>query len=44
MKAGSGLGLAIVQKIVMRHRGSILLKGNSDGGTTVVVTLPHRNS
>jgi len=41
-KPGSGLGLAIVKKIVSMHRGDVVLKGNPDGGTTAVVTLPHR--
>ncbi|MFC4597892.1 sensor histidine kinase [Cohnella hongkongensis] len=41
-KTGSGLGLAIVKKIVIRHKGSVVLSGNGDGGTTVKVVLPHR--
>jgi len=41
-KPGSGLGLAIVKKIVQLHRGEVALKGNPDGGTTVIVTLPYR--
>ncbi|TVY02242.1 sensor histidine kinase [Cohnella terricola] len=40
MKSGSGLGLAIVKKIVIKHRGDVVLKGNSNGGTTVIVSLP----
>ncbi len=43
MKTGNGLGLAIVHKIVTRHKGSVTIGGNPDGGTTVTVTLPHQN-
>jgi len=40
MKSGSGLGLAIVKKIVEKHRGDVVLNGNPEEGTTVVVSLP----
>ncbi|WP_239614491.1 sensor histidine kinase [Cohnella mopanensis] len=40
--SGSGLGLAIVKKIVMRHRGTVQLKNNPNGGTIAIVMLPNR--
>ncbi len=37
---GTGLGLAIANEIVLHHRGSMLLRTRSRGGTQAVVELP----
>jgi len=37
---GTGMGLAICHRIVKRHGGSIILRGNPDHGSTFVITLP----
>jgi len=37
---GTGLGLAIVKKIVLQHRGTILLHRAPAGGACFVITLP----
>lgn len=39
---GTGLGLAIAKQAVLAHRGEITAKNNSNGGLTVVITLPRR--
>jgi signal transduction histidine kinase len=38
---GAGLGLAICRKIVEAHEGKIWVEANSNGGSTVKVTLPY---
>jgi signal transduction histidine kinase len=37
---GSGLGLAIAERIAVDHGGSLSIRSEVDGGTTVRVTLP----
>jgi len=37
---GTGLGLAIVKKIVLEHRGTIVLRSRKGEGTRFIVTLP----
>jgi signal transduction histidine kinase len=37
---GSGLGLTIAQRILLSHRGSIVIRSAVNLGTTVDVTLP----
>ena len=37
---GTGLGLAIVKKIVLQHRGTIVLRRAEAGGAAFVITLP----
>ncbi len=37
---GTGLGLAIVKKIVLQHRGTIVLTRSEAGGAAFVITLP----
>lgn len=37
---GSGLGLSIVASVVQRHRGTISVESERDGGTSFVVDLP----
>lgn len=39
---GSGIGLATCAKVVAHHEGQISVEEGIDGGTTVVVRLPHR--
>ena len=38
--SGTGLGLAIVKKIVLQHRGTIVLDRAQAGGAAFVITLP----
>jgi signal transduction histidine kinase len=38
--SGTGLGLAIVKRIVEAHSGELLIKSNTEEGTTVSVRLP----
>lgn len=42
--SGTGLGLAIAKKIVEAHDGSIDLRSNQFGGTTVDIVLPRPDS
>lgn len=42
--AGSGLGLAIVQRIIMDHSGTLTIRANTPGGTTVAIVLPVETS
>ena len=37
---GSGIGLALSREIIEAHRGQILLRNRSEGGLSVVLTLP----
>jgi signal transduction histidine kinase len=37
---GYGLGLALVQKIIIAHRGQILVQSNTGKGSTFVIELP----
>lgn len=37
---GTGLGLAVVYGIIDKHKGTISVRSNSDGGTTFIVSLP----
>ncbi|MDY6049266.1 MAG: HAMP domain-containing sensor histidine kinase [Corynebacterium sp.] len=37
---GSGLGLSIVQKVIMRHGGTIMAGESNDGGALMTVILP----
>ncbi len=39
---GSGIGLATCAKVVAVHNGEIHVEDGDDGGTAVVVRLPHR--
>ncbi len=39
---GSGIGLATCAKVVASHDGQIAVEDGDDGGTAVVVRLPHR--
>ncbi|WP_448565190.1 ATP-binding protein [Thalassotalea ganghwensis] len=41
---GTGLGLAIAQQAVNAHHGDIFAKNNPDGGLTVTVKLPIKQS
>lgn len=43
-KGGSGLGLSVVRAIAQSHGGEATMYQNKDGGTTVDVSLPLRNS
>ncbi|GJL79949.1 MAG: PAS domain-containing sensor histidine kinase [Nitrospinaceae bacterium] len=40
-KRGSGLGLAIVNRIIVDHNGTILVKENSPKGSRFVIDLPY---
>lgn len=40
-RAGSGIGLATCAKVVASHGGTIHIEDGIDGGTSVVVWLPH---
>lgn len=40
-KDGTGLGLAICKKIIEDHGGDINILGNTDKGTTVILSFPH---
>lgn len=37
---GNGIGLSMCRKIVKRHNGSILVKGEKDVGAEFIITLP----
>ena len=37
---GNGIGLALCQKIIKRHNGTIIAKGEKDNGAEFIVTLP----
>jgi signal transduction histidine kinase len=37
---GSGYGLAVVREIILRNRGNIAVKNNTDGGTTFYMDFP----
>jgi two-component system NtrC family sensor kinase len=37
---GMGLGLSIARDIIRAHQGTIVLKSQEGGGTTVVLELP----
>ncbi len=37
---GSGLGLVICHRIILDHKGDMILQNNKDGGGEVVITLP----
>ncbi|HJQ83141.1 MAG TPA: HAMP domain-containing sensor histidine kinase [Candidatus Binatia bacterium] len=39
-RGGSGLGLALCHEIVARHRGTIAMRSDPAGGTTVTIRLP----
>ncbi|KKC35321.1 hypothetical protein WH87_17235 [Devosia epidermidihirudinis] len=39
-KVGSGLGLSIVNRVVVAHRGALLLRDRTGGGLIVDITLP----
>lgn len=39
---GNGIGLALCQKIIQRHDGTILAKGEKENGAEFIVTLPLR--
>jgi two-component system osmolarity sensor histidine kinase EnvZ len=39
---GAGLGLAIVHRIVLRHKGKLVLRNRGGGGLIAQVTLPLR--
>lgn len=41
--AGVGSGLALVRRIVARHGGSAVARGQPGAGATVVLTLPHQS-
>lgn len=38
--SGTGLGLAIAGNIIARHKGTLALKNNDNGGTTAEIVLP----
>lgn len=40
--AGTGLGLAIVDRVLRAHQGHVEIRSRSEGGTTIVLTLPVR--
>jgi light-regulated signal transduction histidine kinase (bacteriophytochrome) len=37
---GNGIGLALCQKIIYRHNGTIVAKGEKENGAEFIVTLP----
>ncbi len=37
---GTGLGLAIVKHVLLRHRGNLCIKSETDKGSSFIVTLP----
>jgi signal transduction histidine kinase len=37
---GSGLGLTICKEVVAAHKGTIIAKNNSEGGASVIFTIP----
>jgi light-regulated signal transduction histidine kinase (bacteriophytochrome) len=37
---GNGIGLALCQKIIQRHSGTIVAKGEKGNGAEFVVSLP----
>lgn len=39
---GNGIGLALCQKIIQRHNGTIIAKGEKENGAEFIVTLPLR--
>lgn len=39
---GSGLGLTICKEVVAAHNGTIIAKNNSDGGASVIFTIPKK--
>ncbi len=39
---GAGLGLAIVSSLVQAHAGYVGYEGTPGGGSTFIVSLPHR--
>lgn len=41
---GTGLGLAMVYGVIQRHDGSIEIESEVNQGTTIRLTLPHRQS
>lgn len=38
--SGAGLGLTLVKKIIENHKGSISIKSQEEGGTSVIISLP----
>jgi two-component system, NtrC family, sensor kinase len=43
IKQGTGLGLAVSYRIIEQHKGSIVGQNNSNGGLTIIITLPVYN-
>jgi PAS domain S-box-containing protein len=41
---GNGIGLALCQKIINRHNGTIMAKGEKENGAEFIVTLPLRQA
>jgi len=39
-RGGVGLGLALTKKIIEHHKGTISAKNNSEGGLSVIISLP----
>jgi signal transduction histidine kinase len=39
---GSGLGLTICKEVIAAHRGTIIAKNNSEGGASVIFTIPKK--